>query len=261
MIQPHYEAGKRAIAAAHTVFGTSGDSAGKSDTNIVSQKNVIGAGGTGDPWELPPGVPDYQEDAESTGIALKLKTSMQRANRKLAMENSRSTLSWMPQRFDSESTGLRLDTEIVIGTVKLTMRNLFHQYVFPYNTSNVDPIKAPVSLAAFFPSVESGEDGESALSHARLDALAQLRRPLQVSPSEIAVMQSDILRWFPLESLPTLPERYQSRVTSLLRSAVVTRLIGLLSHYGYWVLMRKIQSYGPMVLPDIAFTEEVCLIV
>ena len=241
LIQPHFEASRKALAAAHAVFSETFDGPTAPDTD-----------------GLPP--IDYQEyDDAAAPMRLKL------SNKLNTTKDTAKQLSWMPQRFDADTTGLQLETEIIIGTVKMLMRDMFNQYMFPYNaaTTSASPSLATVlpdsALAASLASLGSADESSqfTLMSQHKLDAVVQLKRPLQVSPGEIATMQADFLRWFPLESLPSLPRKYQDRVRVLVSSAVITRLVGLLAHYGYWIILRHIHDDTAISLPEIDFTPDV----
>lgn len=72
------------------------------------------------------------------------------------------------------------------------------------------------------------------------DKIAQeLSRPLDVTPKSISVIQKDFVRAFPFERLRrvvTAPEK--AKLSTLLTSLPLTRIIGLVAHFLYWHVMR-----------------------
>ena len=71
------------------------------------------------------------------------------------------------------------------------------------------------------------------------EALQQLLRPLHVSPKEVSVVQTDFVSWLPPVCLAAFTEPHRRQVEALLKSLVSTRLLGLVAHYSYWVLLKE----------------------
>lgn len=192
------------------------------------------------------GIPAYQIEKEDPLASLGPQRSLLfgGGRRTSHSVSAKSRLTWHVDAAVADVPGVELDMHVVIGSVKLPLRQLFYRYAYPYNQGKETDGK---TMAGRMPT----PDASSLLAQLKSDAAVQLCRPLQVAPAEISTMQTDIAKWFPVALIRTLPSSLHDRVRTLLSSSLITRLVGLLSHLGYWTVLRQGGD-------GIEFTAEVC---